>query len=448
MIRLTKATLYPYRCIEELQNLDLTENVIALVGRNEAGKTSVLNLLAKSNYYDTENDLFFLDEQSDYPRRKRRELERLEKPPLATILTYEVTGEVLAQIRKEMLLPEQSNCFSRSTDYTGAHRVAENGFSYDPYAFWAAYAAQKAPVLQEFYKSLAGLHTKADFERFYTRVSAELGKPEKIALSEVSKYFENPHNWDNPLNEYVYRTYLLPGIPRFLYYDECSMLPSEICLEKLQKEPQTTTKRIIQAFLALIGMDAEEVLKAKDLSPFQSDLENAQAELSEAFLHVWNGNPNIRVELSLERRVVIPETKRGFFRKAVPPVYETVLNIRIRDVHSMVTLPLESRSKGFHWFFSFWVWFCAIQETEQTPFILLLDEPGLHLHEDAQKDLLMFMQKLSQSYQLLYTTHSPFMLEDDIQGVYSLVNGESGTIITPLKNAESSSIERENNLKR
>lgn len=441
MIRLTKAALYPYRCIEELQNLDLTENVITLVGRNEAGKTSVLNLLAKSNYYDTVNDLFFLDEQSDYPRRKRREFERLGKPPLATILTYEVTGEVLAQIRKEMLLPEQSNCFSRSTDYTGAHRVAENGFNYDPYAFWAAYAAQKAPVLQEFYKSLAGLHTKADFERFYTRVSAELGKPEKIALSEVSKYFENPHNWDNPINEYVYRTYLLPGIPRFLYYDECSLLPSEIYLEKLQKEPQTTTKRIIQAFLALIGMDTEEVLEAKDLSPFQSDLENAQAELSEAFLHVWNGNPNIRVELSLERRVVTPEKKRGFFRKSVPPIYETVLNIRIRDVHSMVTLPLESRSKGFHWFFSFWVWFRAIQETEQTPFILLLDEPGLHLHEDAQKDLLMFMQKLSQSYQLLYTTHSPFMLEDDIQGVYSLVNGESGTIITPLKNAESLSIQ-------
>lgn len=53
MIRLKKAIMYPYRCIETTQELDLSKNIIALVGRNEAGNTSVLELLAKSNYYNT-----------------------------------------------------------------------------------------------------------------------------------------------------------------------------------------------------------------------------------------------------------------------------------------------------------------------------------------------------------------------------------------------------------
>lgn len=436
MIRLKKAVLYPYRCMETVQELDLSGNITALVGRNEAGKTSVLELLAKSNYYDTDNGGFRLDVQADYPRKKRRELTSSEKLPLASILTYEVTGELLEEIRREMILPEQKATFSRMTDYNGAHQVLDNGFTYDSYAFWEAYASRKAPELMELRKGLAALHTKEDFNRFFTKVSATLGKPEQAALRETGRFFENLHGWDNPINEYVFRTWLLPNIPRFLYYDECSMLPSEICLEQLENGPQTPAKQTARAFLALTGLDTEKILTAKDLSAFRLELEMAQAEISSSFLQAWTGNSDLRIELNLERKVVSPGQKKGLFRKEIPPVYETTLQIRIKDVRSMVSLPLTSRSKGFQWFFSFWVWFEAIGKTERTPFVFLLDEPGLHLHEDAQKNLLDFLQKLSENYQIVYTTHSPFLLEHGTQRVYRLINGESGTVITALKENE------------
>lgn len=433
MIRLKKAVLYPYRCMETVQELDLSGDITALVGRNEAGKTSVLELLAKSNYYDTDNGGFQFDVQADYPRKKRRELTDAEKPPLASILTYEVTGELLEEIRREMILLEQKVTFSRMTNYAGAHQVLDNGFTYDPYAFWEAYASRKAPELMELRKGLAALHTKEDFNRFFTKASATLGKPEQAALRETSRFFENLHGWDNPINEYVFRTWLLPNIPWFLYYDECSMLPSEICLEQLENGLKTPTKQTALAFLALTGLDTEKILTAKDLSAFRLELEMAQAEISASFLQAWTGNSDLRIELDLERKVVSPGQKKGLFRKEIPPVYETTLQIRIKDVRSMVSLPLTSRSKGFQWFFSFWVWFEAIGKTEQTPFIFLLDEPGLHLHEDAQKNLLDFLQKLSESDQIVYTTHSPFLLEHGAQRVYQLMNGESGTVITALK---------------
>ena len=51
--------------------------------------------------------------------------------------------------------------------------------------------------------------------------------------------------------------------------------------------------------------------------------------------------------------------------------------------------------------------------------IILLDEPGLTLHGTAQKDLLRyFKEQLEPKHQLIYTTHSPFMVPaDDLASV-------------------------------
>ena len=45
------------------------------------------------------------------------------------------------------------------------------------------------------------------------------------------------------------------------------------------------------------------------------------------------------------------------------------------------------------------------------PVILLLDEPGLTLHGKAQGDLLRYFdEKLAPDHQIIYSTHSPFMI--------------------------------------
>ena len=56
-------------------------------------------------------------------------------------------------------------------------------------------------------------------------------------------------------------------------------------------------------------------------------------------------------------------------------------------------------------------WYSYVRETEEN-IIFLLDEPGLSLHAKAQADLLNFFeQRLRPHYQLIYTTHSPFMID-------------------------------------
>jgi predicted ATP-dependent endonuclease of OLD family len=94
-------------------------------------------------------------------------------------------------------------------------------------------------------------------------------------------------------------------------------------------------------------------------------------------------------------------------------------------------LPLDRRSKGFNWFFSFIIWFSKIQADKNSDYILLLDEPGLNLHASAQADLLGFFHDLSKKYQIIYTTHSPFMVETEhLDRVRTCFETEDGTIIS------------------
>jgi hypothetical protein len=64
------------------------------------------------------------------------------------------------------------------------------------------------------------------------------------------------------------------------------------------------------------------------------------------------------------------------------------------------------------WFFSFLVWFWQVRRTLGDNLLILLDDPGIGLHAKAQQDLLRFISlELEPHYQVIYTTHSPFMVD-------------------------------------
>ena len=81
------------------------------------------------------------------------------------------------------------------------------------------------------------------------------------------------------------------------------------------------------------------------------------------------------------------------------------------DTKHKVSIPLGSRSRGFIWFLSFLAWYSQLRRKGEN-IILLLDEPGLSLHAKAQEDLLRYFEReLTPHHQLIYTTHSPFMID-------------------------------------
>jgi hypothetical protein len=97
-----------------------------------------------------------------------------------------------------------------------------------------------------------------------------------------------------------------------------------------------------------------------------------------------------------------------------------------------VEVNLDERSRGFRWFFSFYITFAAdTQAGDAAGAVLLLDEPGLHLHQKSQEDLLRHLQN-DFSNQIVYTTHSPFMLPPEAAHIARSVeiSQETGTTVS------------------
>lgn len=63
--------------------------------------------------------------------------------------------------------------------------------------------------------------------------------------------------------------------------------------------------------------------------------------------------------------------------------------------------------------------------------MLLLDEPGLSLHASAQKDFMYLMKDMAKQNQIIFTTHSPYMLEE-VRKVYSHLAEPEAMILTEV----------------
>jgi AAA ATPase domain len=110
------------------------------------------------------------------------------------------------------------------------------------------------------------------------------------------------------------------------------------------------------------------------------------------------------------------------------------LDILVSDPNATypVEVNLDERSRGFRWFFSFYTTFAAdTRGGNADGAIILLDEPGLYLHAKSQDDLLKHLQK-DYKNQIIYTTHSPFMVPADAIKIVRTVNitQEFGTQVT------------------
>ena len=98
-----------------------------------------------------------------------------------------------------------------------------------------------------------------------------------------------------------------------------------------------------------------------------------------------------------------------------------IMSVIISDVHRDGTITntglLNRRAEGFKWTFSFIINFAAeTQRSELKEAILLLDEPARNLHPTQQRGISDMLKNLAGTNQVLYATHSPFMIFDYTPG--------------------------------
>ena len=201
--------------------------------------------------------------------------------------------------------------------------------------------------------------------------------------------------------------------PRFVYFSDYKKILGNINLTEYIKESEDVASSGIEY---IEGFDRAETvrnllylaeLEIEKLEEFKNSpsklikfLNTASKKLTERLNPSWKGEA-INIELRLNPG--------------------NILSVVLSDVHKDGTITntglLNRRAEGFKWTFSFIVNFAAeTQRAELKEAILLLDEPARNLHPTQQAGISDLLKNLAGSNQVLYATHSPFMIFDYTPG--------------------------------
>ncbi len=198
---------------------------------------------------------------------------------------------------------------------------------------------------------------------------------------------------------------LLDYLPKFLYFDNISLIKNRVDLNTLLNgDKNHITERNL---LKIGGLQNNFELIFEDSTRGRRASEEASRLITQQIRRVWSQEPTIEIKLNVNGKVLYIDISDG------TTVYDTP----------------ESRSLGFRWYLSFYINFIAQTfEAKANEFFFLLDEPGIHLHPAGQKDLTKVMEDLAIKNQLIYTTHSPFMINREFpQRVRLVSKGRDGT---------------------
>ena len=426
-MRLRKFRVQAFRCIHDSGDI-VVGDLAAFVGRNESGKTTILQALTMLNRDEMISELDLCDEMTEH---LKSEIRIVEGDFELNHDETEIIKERFPSLHLTKLKIFRTNKNPEiQYDFGDIHVNKEERQNLE---YWQDITKQ----LTNFVESIPNYISKKLDTDFFTGsmpgnkkiIQAELdgfssnlhaiATEEKQVISEWeetnSKIIKNVEKIlvDNTESEALKKFIDDRLHPRFVYFSDYKKILGNINLAEYIKESETEASAGIEY---IEGFDRAETVRnllylaefeMEKLEEFKSSpsklikfLNTASKKLTERLNPSWKGEA-INVELRLNPG--------------------NILSVVLSDVHKDGTITntglLNRRAEGFKWTFSFIVNFAAeTQKAELKEAILLLDEPARNLHPTQQMGISDLLKNLAGSNQVLYATHSPFMIFDYTPG--------------------------------
>lgn len=391
-MKLIRTQITNFRSVEDSGIFEVGD-LTCLVGKNEAGKTAILKAL----HGIAPTDDFSYDRTRDYPRRFLSKFDERHidgNSPVARTWWRLDESDIL-EIEKLLGKDVLTNSEVRITSYIG-----ESGNT------WTVPLDEKKCLENLMVKyGLSGKEKAAlrSVETTEDACAAMEGQTERSSAQEaLIQAFRKFRNGSAVL---AVIDFLNQRKPKFFYTSHFERMSGEISLDKLAADKRNNTvstgDRIFLDFLEYAGTTIEEL---KDIAKYEdlvAQCEGASSDITDEIFEFWSQNEALFVKIELNE---------GRPQDPVPFNSGRVAKIRIENQHHRASVPLSERSAGFVWFFSFLSQFKQLKKSAGKA-IILLDEPGLTLHGKAQSDLLRYIEsRILPEHQVIYTTHSPFMV--------------------------------------
>ncbi len=413
-MKLIKFRIENFRSIQDSGWIEIDDTAV-IVGKNESGKTSLLKALWKFNPFKKET----YNISKEWPKGRRKEISD-EKNVVTAIFEFnEHEKNKLAEIHesaKDITSVEIKKNYKGSFTYDFFPRNPEQEHSLK----WVVSVIDEnfgtapensSPQFKERYNN----HLTNFVEQVRKNGGSIYALNNANSFKSVLSQFvnQNPQdqdavnfltqNVDKAIQELGIHTPLRQSVdmvhewlPVFIYMDDYKTFQGSALLNQVKQRKDsnqlTEADKTIIMIMEMSGLSLDEEVKKgtqEDKEQRMLDMHDASQTLTNEIADTWS------------------QKKYEVMFQADGQHFVTF----VKDAEAKALVPLEDRSKGFQWFFSFDMTFMYETNGQFKNAIILLDEPGLHLHAAAQKDLLARFRAYSKNNQLIYTTHLPFMID-------------------------------------
>lgn len=417
IMKIRKIRIINYRSIQDSGDIYLEDRITILAGKNESGKTAILQAL------------------SDFDKQKSIRSEAIPVESPDHLPQVSVSFDVLPELMNSILEPIGLDCHLSSGVNIEISKTYPNkySFSQETAQLFENYRQSKLDELEEILKTkLSIIQNELSDQTENESVNEILGliKNEQLQILEINKILsiydekaqttttlknsklqttiseikQTINKYEDTKNpELVSVNLFLAKMPTFIYFDSFEdLLPYTIQITEVEKN------KPVQDFFQMAGIDINYLSDtSKDLQTKRNYLSEKSTVITGDFLDYWNQS-EIELVTSLSGNEII----LGFKEKG-----------------KSIEFSMNQRSKGFQWFLSFYIQLKINQGAAEKQ--LLIDEPGLYLHAKAQENVLKVFESISKDIPIIFSTHSPYLLEYDKLARVKLVfkDKAKGTIV-------------------
>lgn len=411
---LTKVVVDSYRTITTPQSIEIDPKTTVLIGANESGKTNLLQaiecLMLNKNI-----------QPEDISKCRRRKYQKTELPIIN--YTFSLSKEDQERMAKLDLTFEDVKCIE----------IRKKGNAIDNYSFVIPKGCYMDQRVKEKENSLTKAITVLKKEKRSTdsklnKLTSNLKRlrnkivHQGMTLSQIKDIekemafldskINNLENEKSRINDQIYtakkdletiqenlkkskekvldssadiKTKIINALPKIVYISNPELISEIVPISEIIQ--QKTPRSVTVGNLLKIGELEDLTILNQDPRRVKTILRDVSSIISEKLSEIWK-QEQIQVELTKEGGSLI-----------------ITINEKVA-----VSSPPQERSEGFQWFLSFFANFFSDPINHSNRRIILLDEPALRLHPRGQKDFLKMLEKISKKNQVIYTSHSPFLI--------------------------------------
>lgn len=411
-MKLKKFKITNYKSITDSGDCYLTDAITILAGKNESGKTSILEALED---FDTDKKI----------RESAKPIKSPESVPEISI-TFTVEKDTIEEILEEIESPLKATAdieIELIKTFPDVYSFGKNTLQNEIFGSKEIDKIQKSikdkwskiKTICTKYEALGGSLFDFEFSDFVSEKTlfinfknattpnvAQIEEKERDMFSKLLTEAETDiNNLENLFaTETKFLNALKQWIPNFILFNSFEdIFPNKIPFAELEKNEWIKDLSVISdlKISTIKGTDDRGKEKHKD---------DINIKLNKDYEKFWTQDvSNLSVNWDSEHLY--------FWIKEDGYPYEPSL-----------------RSKGRQWHLAFYIKISA-RANEKIPNIILIDEPGLFLHAKAQEDILGKLEDSAKEVQLIFSTHSPYLLEADKLNRVRLVHRtkKSGTEI-------------------